>query len=68
MNQQSIMPSNRHHQLMQWFVLIVLCIALLASLAFGAVGMYITKSPLPLAIPSSFVYLMRQIIKFLFRT
>ncbi len=66
MNQQNVVP--RHLQRMQWFVLIVLCIALLASLVFGAIGMFITKSPLALAVPSSFVYLMKQIIKSLFRT
>ena len=69
MNSQKMkLPDPDHLQSMQWCVLIVLCIALLGSLAMSVVLMLITKNLLSLAVPPTLALLMRPVIKYLFPT
>ncbi len=66
MNSPDVEQSQKHYQFMQWCVLIVLCIALLGSLAVSIVLALITKNLLSFAISPTLALLMRPVIKYLF--
>ncbi len=51
---------------MRWFVLIVISLGFLASIGVSITILILTKNPTPVVIPSSFVLILRPVIRYLF--
>jgi membrane protein YdbS with pleckstrin-like domain len=65
--ERSQAPTDSSHEVrMRWFILIVISVSLLASLAASIALMFMTRNPLALALPSSVLVIVLPVIRYLF--